>query len=143
MHGYEAALHSVPWQVCISMQLSDKETFCGRSIFSLICSSHCVIDDDTYFNLKLCFKKNTVDLICTIFRIDELIEGDKLRFSVSSGQDKFSYNYLHDIVILNLFSSLIFNNFIQPICLPKQDNTFPKTSNQKLTSTLIVEKSLG
>lgn len=111
--GREARKHSLPWQVTL---IQDEFFRCGASILSerwILTATHCVEN----------IRASRLTVIAgnhALFRVEESEQNIPVR-------QKFehpAYNtptYDKDVTLLELNSSLIFNEYVQPICLPSSD----------------------
>jgi len=111
--GKNAKRGSWPWQVLL---LKDNEPFCGGSIVHarwIVTASHCID--------KLVSQPYRITVRVGEYNID-VNEGSERVLGVQSVFMHAGYYRLaNDIAMLKLASPILFNSYVQPICLPSKD----------------------
>ncbi|CDW55842.1 Trypsin domain containing protein [Trichuris trichiura] len=121
-NGVEARKHSHPWQALIHRQFDDHIGVCGGSLIHwkesnasdlILTAAHCVLNGHVKVYLGV---HNT-----------EQFDSNVKHFLVSAmGVGSFSENdKKHDIAVLKLENKATYNEFIQGVCLPTQDENLP------------------
>ncbi|XP_020864530.1 transmembrane protease serine 9 isoform X2 [Phascolarctos cinereus] len=115
--GFDAAQGEVPWQVSLK---EGSRHFCGATVVGerwLVSAAHC-------------FNHTKMDFVKAYLGTTSLTgaDGSAVKVSIKSVVLHPSYNPVildFDVALLELASPLLFNNYIQPVCLPLAIQKFP------------------
>ncbi|XP_043831214.1 transmembrane protease serine 9 [Dromiciops gliroides] len=115
--GFEAAKGEVPWQVSLK---EGSRHFCGATVVGerwLVSAAHC-------------FNHTKMDFVKAYLGTTSLTgaDGSTVKVNIKSVVLHPSYNPVildFDVAVLELASPLLFNNYIQPVCLPLAIQKFP------------------
>uniref|UniRef100_F7FY57 Transmembrane serine protease 9 n=1 Tax=Monodelphis domestica TaxID=13616 RepID=F7FY57_MONDO len=115
--GFDAARGEVPWQVSLK---EGSRHFCGATVVGerwLVSAAHC-------------FNHTKMDFVKAYVGTTSLTgaDGSAVKVSIKSVVLHPSYNPVildFDVAVLELASPLLFNKYIQPVCLPLTIQKFP------------------
>jgi secreted trypsin-like serine protease len=121
--GVEAKANSWPWQCRLNISLGDGYELCGASIIDnkfLVSAAHCMINSDKNF-ARIPERQYTVFCGDHNRRQTESTEQMVTVRKITVHEGYNPRDTANDIAILELSTSLTFNNFVSPICLPPAD----------------------
>ncbi|XP_074060713.1 transmembrane protease serine 9 [Macrotis lagotis] len=115
--GFDAAKGEVPWQVSLK---EGSRHFCGATVVGerwLVSAAHC-------------FNHTKMDIVKAYLGTTSLTgaDGSAVKVSIKSVVLHPSYNPVildFDVAVLELASPILFNKYIQPVCLPLAIQKFP------------------
>nr|XP_015193557.1 PREDICTED: ovochymase-2 isoform X1 [Lepisosteus oculatus] len=113
--GEEAAPHSWPWQVRLSLL---DEHICGGAIIQpdwVLTAAHCVYGIEKKYSHLLVVVAGDHDISTTN---PEEQKRPVKRIILHSSYNDSSLDY--DVALLQLASSLVYNNYVRPVCLPNK-----------------------
>ncbi|KFQ17790.1 Transmembrane protease serine 9, partial [Merops nubicus] len=115
--GTDASREEIPWQVSLK---EDSEHFCGATI----------IGDRWLLSAAHCFNETNAEEIEAYVGTTSLngTDGNVLKVNVTRVIQHPLFNPLvldFDVAVLELARPLVFNKYIQPICLPLSGQKFP------------------
>ncbi|KRZ11333.1 Plasminogen -like protein [Trichinella zimbabwensis] len=134
INGWEAYPHSIPWQVFLSMQTSEGDTFCGGTIIQphlgnstnfVLTAAHCLQINDS---LPHIISPKNVYVIAGVHNVDNENENSRTVLAVEKIINHFNFTIHrpYDISLLKLQSPIFYTKFTRPICLPEANSTVPE-----------------
>ncbi|KAK3088797.1 hypothetical protein FSP39_023811 [Pinctada imbricata] len=126
INGYDASPGDWPWQVSIQIQIGDKfRHICGGTLISgdfVLSAAHCTLKYIVQL-IKMrvvlgATNRGTSEVTQKIVRIKRQIKYDESYTEYGPG----------DILLYELEETVPYTPYIQPLCLPDEDNKFYKSS---------------